>query len=51
MSTWGYKEYEDVYRTAWQLNHSLPPGAQRFRVVNLMYRPNWSALEGERSLR
>src|ERR1035438_3368653 len=36
---WGYKEYLDIYRAAWQLNHSLPPGAPRFRVLNLNY-PN-----------
>jgi len=32
---WGYKEYEDIYRAAWQLNHSLPAAAPRFRIVNL----------------
>lgn len=35
LPVWGYKEYLDVYRAAWRLNHSLPPGAPRFRVVNL----------------
>jgi hypothetical protein len=49
MPTWGYREYLDIYRAAWQVNHSLPPGAPRFRVVNLMYRPEWSVLQGERT--
>ncbi len=32
---WGFKEYEDLYRAAWEVNHGLPAGAPRFRVVNL----------------
>lgn len=45
--TWPYVEYEDIYRAAWELNHTLPPGAKRFRVVNLGYRCNWKALVDE----
>lgn len=43
--SWGYQEYLDVYRAAWTLNHKLPKGAPRFRIVGLMYRPNWPALK------
>ncbi len=32
---WGYREYIDIYRKAWELNHSLPSSAPRFRVVGL----------------
>lgn len=46
---WSYKEYMDIYRAAWRLNHSLPPGARTFRVVNLIYAPNWAALQGPRT--
>lgn len=46
---WSYKEYMDIYRAAWRLNHSLPPGAKAFRVVNLAYAPNWAALQVPRS--
>lgn len=42
---WGFKEYEDIYRKAWELNRSLPKGARRFRVVNLGYHADWSALK------
>lgn len=38
---WGYKEYMDIYRRAWELNKSLPKDVPRFRVVNLGYRPDW----------
>lgn len=44
---WGYREYMDIYRKAWELNKSLPKDAPKFRVVNLGYRPNWSALKEE----
>lgn len=47
LSSWGYKEYEDIYRVAWQLNRSLPKRARKFRVVNLGYRPNWPARKEE----
>lgn len=39
--TWGYREYQDIYRAAWKLNHSLPEDAPRFRVVNLSSGSPW----------
>ena len=42
---WGYKEYEDIYRKAWELNQTLPAGAPKFRVVGLGYRADWTALK------
>ncbi len=46
-SFWGYKEYMDIYRKAWELNKSLPKNSPKFRVVNLNYIPNWRALKKE----
>jgi len=46
-ASWGYKEYEDIYRAGWTLNRSLPKRARKFRVVNLGYRPNWPARKEE----
>ncbi|MDQ5844640.1 MAG: ChaN family lipoprotein, partial [Acidobacteriota bacterium] len=46
-ASWGYKEYQDIYRAAWKLNRSLPKRAPRFRVVNLNYKPNWPARKEE----
>ena len=46
-SSWGYKDYQDIYRAAWKLNTSLPKRARKFRVVNLNYRPNWPARKEE----
>jgi hypothetical protein len=37
MPLWGYVDYMDIYRAAWRLNHTLPAGARKFRVVNLGY--------------
>jgi len=42
---WGYVEYIDIYRKAWELNKSLPSDKPKFRVINLNYRPDWSAME------
>lgn len=42
---WGFKEYMDIYRKAWELNKSLPKGARRFRVVNLGYKAGWNELK------
>jgi hypothetical protein len=44
---WGYKEYEDIYRAAWQLNHSLPPGSAKFRVINLKYKVHYDLQQDE----
>ncbi len=46
---WAYQEYMDIYRHAWQLNRSLPPGAPRMRVVNLSYRYDWRHLREPRT--
>lgn len=32
---WGYREYEDLFKLAWELNHSLPRGSEHFRIVLL----------------
>jgi len=32
---WGYKEYIDIFRVAWQVNQRRTPGTPAFRVVGL----------------
>jgi hypothetical protein len=44
MTTWGFVEYEDLYRKAWELNHSLPDDAPKFRIVSLCYWIRWDLL-------
>jgi heme-binding uptake protein ChaN (Tiki superfamily) len=44
LSTWGYREYEDLYRRAWELNRSLPAGAEKFRVLGLNTHADFSQL-------
>ncbi len=44
-SFWGYVEYIDIYRKAWELNHSLPAEKPKFRIIHLNYRPDWNAVE------
>jgi hypothetical protein len=41
---WGYREYVDVYRTAWERNRQLPEGAPRFRILALNDSPDWSQI-------
>jgi hypothetical protein len=42
--TWGYVEYENILKAAWELNHSLPKGARRFRIIALTYEPRYELL-------
>lgn len=44
---WGYEEYLDIYRTAWELNRRLENSSPKFRIVNLGYRVNWKARKEE----
>ncbi len=39
---WGFQEYVDIYRGAWQLNQTLPPRAHPFRILGLNNAPDWS---------
>jgi hypothetical protein len=41
---WGFQEYLDVYRAAWQLNRSLPAGAQPVRIVALGVHQDWELI-------
>lgn len=43
---WAFKEYMEVYRVAWKINRSLPPGARKFRILNLSYKFNWDGYNG-----
>lgn len=48
--TWGYQEYLDIYRAAWEENRKLAPGERPFRVVALGVRQNWEVLQTQRDL-
>jgi len=39
---WGFQEYVDIFKAAWELNRTLPPGARRFRILGLNNSPDWS---------
>jgi hypothetical protein len=38
---WGFQEYVDIYRSAWQLNKNLPRRGRPFRILALNNSPNW----------
>lgn len=44
---WGYREYVDIYRSAWTLNQGLPDGARPFRILGLNNSPDWSLVTAE----
>jgi hypothetical protein len=46
---WGYQEYLDVYKAAWQLNRSLPEKARKFRILSLSYIFHWERFSGTRN--
>ena len=39
---WAFQEYIDIYKSAWQLNRSLPAGTRKFRILGLNNSPDWS---------
>ena len=45
--TWGYQEYIDLYKAAWQANRDRPAGARPFRVVGLNVRQHWESLRSD----
>jgi len=48
--TWGYQEYIDLYKAAWEVNHARPAGARPFRIVGLNVRQNWEYLKTQKDL-
>ena len=44
---WAFQEYVDIYKSAWQLNQSLPPGSRKFRILGLNNSPDWSFIQSK----
>lgn len=42
---WGYQEYADILRSAWEVNRKLLPRQRRFRVLALGNSPDWSIVK------
>ncbi len=47
---WGYQEYVDLYRSAWQANRTLPAGATRFRILALGGSPDYTLIRKREDL-
>lgn len=47
---WGYQEYLDIYREAWELNQSLPPDAPKFKIFGIEEDMDWSYVQSEEDL-
>ena len=39
---WGFQDYIDIYKAAWEVNRNRPEGTPIFRVVGLNARSDWS---------
>ncbi len=48
--TWGFQEYLDIYKAAWEENRKLAPGERPFRIVALGVRQNWEYLTTQADL-
>jgi hypothetical protein len=42
---WSYREYVDIFRAAWELNHSLKPEQTKFRILGLNNSPEWNFIQ------
>ncbi|MHC4316468.1 MAG: hypothetical protein ACYSW3_28835 [Planctomycetota bacterium] len=42
---WGYKEYIDVFRAAWELNKDLPDEAEKFMIYGIMHDCDFSKMK------
>ncbi len=42
---WGFQEYVDIYRGAWELNRRRPENRPRFRILGLNNSPDWSHIK------
>jgi len=51
MIFWGFREYADIFKAVWNLNHSLPASARKFRIIGLNPYINWSWVQSEEDRR
>jgi hypothetical protein len=42
---WGYKEYIDIFRAAWELNRSIPEEEDKFMIYGIMHDFDFSLLK------
>lgn len=44
---WGYKEYADIFKSAWQLNNGLDVNKRKFRILGINCSADWSIVKTE----
>ena len=42
---WGFKEYVDLFRSAWEVNKNLPDGAEKFMIYGIMHDFDFSEMK------
>lgn len=46
--SWPFREYQELYRAAYDFNRTLPEGSKKFRILHLSYCYQWQYFEGSR---
>lgn len=46
-SFWGFQEYVDIFKAAWELNRALPDSLPKFRILGINDSPDWSHIQTE----
>jgi len=46
---WAYKEYMEIYRSAWKFNRSLPENMRKFRILNISYQYDWTKYQDQKT--
>jgi hypothetical protein len=41
---WGFQEYADIFKAAWQVNRIIPAGGKKFRILGVGNSPDWSLI-------
>jgi hypothetical protein len=44
---WGFQEYADIFRAAWQYNHTAADTARKLRILGINDSPDWSVIKNE----
>lgn len=46
-SYWGFQEYVDIFKVAWELNQQLPDMLPKFRILGMNDSPDWSIIKSD----
>jgi hypothetical protein len=47
---WGFQEYADIFRAAWEVNRNLGPGEEPFRIIGLNIGQDYAPIQTEEDM-